>query len=224
MRKGSKRYWESELVNLSVDELRTIVKREAERINKQITRAKKRGIPAGLFTEKQLTAFPRNMAKKTRSEMIAQYARMKKWTPYELTVEGVKKTAARKRELQEQFNLSEDMAPEEFQSIHLTLEQAATENAMFYEVLHKAVLVGLEKDEQFFRTTNKEITAQNLTPEGRHEFMRQQLRRINQVIREQNKQQRDNPQYEREKLFYWSSAKKAARTRAESKKMLKRRK
>ena len=202
-------YSQSELIEMSVSELRTVVERESERINRQISRARKRGVDLeSLFTEGEIER-PLRQAKLTRwlgaiekeggdvqAELLKMYARTSR---VEFTREGVAERIQERAQIAEEIGLDEPEAitPELMEQLRKQREVATGTAGAFYQLLIKSVESGTETDYNFFRTDNR-LYLQTLTPEGRQEFIKEQIEKINKVIREENKQ-RDERGIEKKK-------------------------
>lgn len=192
-------YSQSELIEMNLAELRTVVERESERINRQLSRARKRGVDLeSLFTQGELER-PLRQKKLTRwlseidesggdvqAELLKLYARTSR---VEFTVEGVAERVQEREQIAEEIGLDEPEAitPELMDQLRKQREVATGTAGAFYQLLIKSVETGTEEDYNFFRTDNRTYL-QTLTPEGRQEFIKEQIEKINKVIREENKQ------------------------------------
>lgn len=187
-------YTPSELTEFSTKDLLKIVQREAERVNKQIYRYKKRGeqagdvIPAAAMQRikvDSLKSMTRVQLKHAYSEMRSRVA------GGDLSKRGIAAARRKKKEIMEREGLSpEDINAEEYQKLHKIIEEAGHEAAVFYDVLTMAVETGVERSEQFFRTTSEEMTELTKTKEGREQFMLDTMERINKKIKKDNAQAR----------------------------------
>lgn len=187
-------YSPSELTEFSTKDLLKIVQREAERVNKQITRYNKRGeqagdvIPSAAMKRVSITSLKgmtRTQLKHTYSEMTSRVA------GGDLTIRGIAAARRKKKEIMEREGLTpEDINAEEYQKLHKIIEEAGHEAAVFYDVITMAVESGVERSEQFFRTTSEEMTEQTKTKEGREQFMLETMERINKKIKKDNAQAR----------------------------------
>lgn len=187
-------YTPSELTEFSTKDLLKIVQREAERVNKQITRYKNRGaqasdvIPSAAMKRISISSLKdmsRVQLKHAYSEMRSRVA------GGDLTISGIAKARKKKKEIIEREGLSpEDVNAEEYQKLHKIIEEAGHEAAVFYDVLTMAVETGVERSEQFFRTTSEEMTELTKTKEGREQFMLDTMERINKKIKKDNAQAR----------------------------------
>lgn len=216
-------YKQTELNDMTQTDLLKVVQREAERINKQITRYKARGATAGdVIPSSALKRLPVSSLKNmNKRQLMRVYQEAQDRTVSGYTQKGIAKARERRSELAGELNTSaENINAEDLQKLHKAIKQAETENAAFYEVLSKAVEVGIEDNTQFFRTTSDEITELNKTEEGRHDFMAETIDRINKAVLEKNKQSRPDGLSDAERLKLEYSMKKAterAKKRAISK-------
>lgn len=187
-------YTPSELTEFSTKDLLKIVQREAERVNKQIYRYKKRGeqagdvIPAAAMQRikvDSLKSMTRVQLKHAYSEMRSRVA------GGDLSKRGIAAARKKKKEIMEREGLTpDDINAEEYQKLHKIIEEAGHEAAVFYDVLTMAVETGVERSEQFFRTTSEEMTELTKTKEGREQFMLDTMERINKKIKKDNAQAR----------------------------------
>lgn len=187
-------YKPSELTEMTKGDLLKIVQREAERVNKQITRYKARGSVAGDVVPTTALTRIKMAPLKTmnKRQLVHAYSQMQSRTITDLTVKGIVKARDVRTQVAKELNVSPDIInADDLQKLYKALEQAKTENAAFYEVLVKAVQEGIEDDTQFFRTTSEEMTELTNTEAGRRQFMNDTIERINERIREKNQQRRD---------------------------------
>lgn len=216
-------YEQTELNDMTEPDLLKVVRREVERVNKQITRYKARGATAGdVIPVSSLKRLPvSSLGKMSKRQLMRVYQEAQDRTIAGYTKRGITKARERRSELARELNTSaENINSEDLQKLHKAIKQAETENAAFYEVLTKAVEVGIERNTQFFRTTSDEITELNKTEEGRHVFMEETINRINEAVYKKNKQARPESLSDAEKLKIEYSMKKAterAKKRAISK-------
>lgn len=217
-------YTQTELNEMTRGDLLKTVQREAERINKQITRYKARGATAGdVIPSSSLKRLPVSGLKNmTERQLMRVYQQAQERTTFGgLTKSGISKARERKSEIAKELNTSEEnISAEDLQKLHHAIEQAETGNAAFYEVLTRAVEEGIEEDTQFFRTTSEAMYEQTKTAEGRREFMSDTIKRINKAVRDKNKQARENGVTDRKRLARQFSMKQAtarAKKRAISK-------
>lgn len=183
------------LQSLTESEVRRVVKREAERINRQISRYKKAGKYApDVIGSKQLERVNiRQIGKRNKRQLIYQYQELQKRSisGEGITRAGIKAARKARAEFAAELNVSEDIiTAEDLPVLHAAAEQAKTENAAFYEVLSRAVLQGVEENTQFFRTTSSALTEQSKTVAGRRQIMDDLIRRINEAVVAENKQAR----------------------------------
>lgn len=198
-----RQYAPSELTRLSTKSLMKIVKRESERINKQITRfmrrAEKAGFePTSLYTEEQLQRPTRNLSGMSDIDLINLYEKMR---GSDFTVTGVEKREQMREEIAEEIGIgaenAEEITPEYLESFIKAKRRAKSESALFYQILVKSVEYGVANapgevdagynDYGFFRT-NDELAELTQTKKGRQQFIRNQLKRINDAIVKENKQ------------------------------------
>ena len=217
-------YSQTELNDMTKTDLLKVVRREVERVNKQITRYKARGATAGdVVPTSSLKRLPvSSLAKMTGRQLMRVYEQaQKRGTFGGLTKKGISTARARKSELAKDLNTSEEnITAEDLQKLHHAIEQAETENAAFYEVLTRAVEEGIEEDTQFFRTTSEAMYEQTKTAEGRREFMQQTIDRINEAVLKKSKQARKNSKAQRaalERQFSMEKAQERAKKRVISK-------
>ena len=213
-------YSQTELNEMSRTDLLKVVQREAERVNKQITRYKKRGAVAGdVIPSESLKRLPVSSLKNmSNRELMKTYARAQERNTFGgLTIKGIEKARGVKKEIAKELNVSvESITAEDFKKLHKAARQAETENAAFYEVLLRAVEEGIEEDTQFFRTTSDEMTEQTRTEEGRRDFMHETIKRINERVKENNNQMRETgitDKKQLEKQFSMRSARLRAQKR-----------
>ena len=194
MPKVVKIYSPSELTEFSNTDLLKIVQREAERVNKQITRYNKAGLQAGdVIPSAAMKRVPVSSLKNmTRTQLKHAYSEMtSRVAGGDLSQRGIKAARAKKKEIMEREGLSaEDVNADEYQKLHKIIEEAGHEAAVFYDVLTMAVESGVERSTQFFRTTSDEMTEQTKTEEGRLQFMAETMERINKKIKKDNAQSR----------------------------------
>ena len=187
-------YTPSELTEFSTKDLLKIVQREAERVNKQITRYKKRGEQAGdVIPSAAMERVKINQLKyMTRVQLKHAYSEMRsRVAGGDLTIRGIAAARKKKKEIMENEGLApEDINADEYQKLHKIIEEAGHEAAVFYDVLTMAVESGVERSTQFFRTTSDEMTELTKTEEGRAQFMVETMERINKKIKKDNAQAR----------------------------------
>lgn len=217
-------YSQTELNEMTRTDLLKVVQREAARINKQITRYKKRGALAGdVIPTSALKRLPVSSLKNmTERQLMKTYARAQERSTFGgLTLKGIEKARGRKKEIAKELNVSEEsITADDLSKLHTAVKQAESENAAFYEVLTRAVEEGIEEDTQFFRTTSEEMTEQTRTQEGRRAFMDETIKRINKKVRENNKQARAAGVTDRkqlEKQFSMKQATERAKRRLKNK-------
>lgn len=180
-------YTQSSLVEKDIDELRQIVLRESERINKQITRAQRRGVAFGeIYTEEQVKRPTRAVQGLNQGELLKLYSRMQE---SEFTVKAVQERYSEREEIAREIGLPtpEELKPEDLNEFLKARRRANSESALFYQTVVKAVKSGVEEDYNFFLTDERyaELTS---TPKGRQKFIRSMIRKINKAVRETNKQ------------------------------------
>ena len=180
-------YTQSALVNYDIESLRTIVKRESERINKQITRAQRRGVAFGeIYTEEQIKRPTRAVENLTQGELLKLYSRMQEG---EFTVKAVQERYNEREEIANEIGLEspEELKAEDLNEFLKARRRANSESALFYQTLVKAVDYGIAEDEGFFRTDDR-YADMTSTPEGRQKFIKQMMKKINKAIERTNKQ------------------------------------
>lgn len=217
-------YSQTELNEMTKPDLLQTVRREVERVNKQITRYKARGATAGdVIPSSSLKRLPTSSLKNmTERQLMRVYEQAQQRSTFGgLTQKGISAARTRKSEIAKELNTSEEnITAEDLQKLHKAIMQAETENAAFYEVLTRAVEEGIEEDTQFFRTTSDELYEQTKTAEGRRDFMQTTINRINKAVRQKNKQARASGITDKrllEKQFSMKQAAARAKKRAISK-------
>lgn len=217
-------YTQTELNDMTRGDLLKVVQREAERINKQITRYKSAGATAGdVIPSSSLKRLPVSSLKNMSDRQLMRvYEQAQKRSTFGgLTQKGIATARSRKSEIAKELNTSEEnITAEDLQKLHKAIMQAETENAAFYEVLTRAVEEGIEEDTQFFRTTSDEMAEMTKTAEGRREFMEQTIQRINERVVASSKQYRKNSKAQRaalERQFSMDKARQRAKKRIISK-------
>ena len=180
-------YTQSALVNLDLSNLKEVVRRESERINKQITRAKRRGVAFGeIYTEEQIKRPTRAVENLTQGELLKLYSRMQEC---EFTVKAVQERYTEREEIASEIGLKspEELKPEDLNEFLKARRRSNTESALFYQTLVKAVESGVMESYDEFRTDERwaEMTE---TAKGRQRFIKQMLNRINKAITKTNKQ------------------------------------
>lgn len=216
-------YTYEQLRDMSDAEVKKIVRREAERLNRQISRYKEAGAYApDVFGSKQLERIKikSQIEKRNKRQNIYLYEEMQKRSVGGLGVTHAGAEASRRarKEYAEELNISEDViTAEDLPLLHAAAEQAATENAAFYEVLLRAVEQRVVKDTQFFRTTSDTMTELSKTVEGRRQIMEETIAKINKAVTDWNKQARAEGVKSRDKLhrrFSLEQASKQAKSKA----------
>lgn len=215
-------YAQSELIDMNLAELRTVVERESERINRQLSRARKRGVDLeSLFTQgelerplrqKKLDRWLNKLSEKNedlQAELMKMYARISR---VEFTKEGVAERVQEREEIAKDIGLDDPTAitPDLLSELRKQKEVATGTAGAFYQLLIKSVESGTETDYNFFRTDNR-LYLQTLTPEGRQEFIKDQIKKINKVIRETNKQRDDEGVAKKEELVTQARLRRDAR-------------
>lgn len=180
-------YTQSALVEQDLDDLRTIVKRESERINKQITRAQRRGVAFGeIYTEEQIQRPTRAVEGLSKGELLKLYARMQEG---EFTVKAVQERYSEREEIASEIGLDSpsELRPEDLNEFLKARRRSNTESALFYQTLVKAVESGVLESYDDFRTDERyaEMTE---TAKGRQRFINLMLKKINKTITSANKQ------------------------------------
>lgn len=183
-------YTQSALVNYDIEDLRTIVKRESERINKQITRAQRRGVAFGeiyVLNEKgEIDRPTRAVEGMSQGELLKLYAKMQE---YEYTKKAVQERYEEREEIAKDIGLPtpSELKPEDLNEFLKARRRSNSESALFYQTLVKAVDYGIAEDEGFFRTDDR-YADMTSTPEGRQKFIKQMMKKINKAIEKSNKQ------------------------------------
>lgn len=196
-------YTQSALVNYDIEDLRTIVKRESERINKQITRAQRRGVAFGeiyVLNEKgEIDRPTRAVEGMTQGELLKLYARMQEG---EYTIKAVQERYTEREEIAKEIGLAtpSELKPEDLNEFLKARRRSNSESALFYQTLVKAVESGIAEDTQFF-LTDERYADMTSTPAGRQKFIKQMLKKINQAIEKSNKQRDELGLEKREDLI-----------------------
>ena len=172
-----------ELSQLNITELRKVVKREAERINREVSRAKLAGREYRELGG--LKRFSRAVGTKTRRELISQYNAMQKRTQGGYTRQTLKKVEKQKAQFAKELGLN----PEDIKTSQLgrltKLAQAAKQNdALFYEALKVGVAYGKYRDYNQWREEGRALD----TEKSRSAFVTETIKYANKKIREANKQ------------------------------------
>lgn len=195
-------YSQTELVDMTVEELEEIVNREAERINRQISRARKRGLNLEEVYTKSEIARPLRQERLARAVaeilspeyqgtetakgfLLKQYAAMQET---DFTKAGFQTRKKEREELARDLGVEEeDITAQHLFDARKAMRRATGDAGMFYQVLVKAVESGVATNYNYFRNDEK-LYYQTLTRRGRQEFIQQQLDVINNAIVEENKQ------------------------------------
>ena len=202
-------YTQSSLVEKDIDELRQIVLRESERINKQITRAQRRGVAFGeIYTEEQVKRPTRAVQGLNQGELLKLYARMQEG---EFTIKAVQERFSEREEIAKEIGLPtpEELKPEDLNEFLKARRRSNTESALFYQTLVKAVETGVMESYDEFRTDERWADMTE-TPKGRQRFIKLMLNRINKAITKTNKQRDEQGLTKREELVSLVSMRNAA--------------
>lgn len=198
-------YSPSELAQLDRDELYKIVLRESERLNRQISRAKKRGDDLStVFTQEQLQRPARSTLKDmTSMQLVQEYTRAQKaaGSAAGYTQAGISARQREKEELARDLGVKASDVTAEDLEYSKKVRSFIEDSGVFYQVLVKAVNTGVAEDYNFFR--NDERTE---TEEGRKAFVKSTIRAINKKIAEENAKTTG----EKQKRFSTATAKKLA--------------
>lgn len=189
------KYSYEELFSMTEAEVSKIVRREAWRINRQISRYKKAGAYApDVFGTQALEPVKiKKLMQRNKRQQIFAYQEMQKRTVggIGVTHAGAKAARAARAEFAAELNISEDIiTAEDLPILHAAAEQAKTENAAFYQVLKRGYEQGVVSSTQFFRTTSAEMTELSKTVKGRRKIMEDLINKINESVIENNKQAR----------------------------------
>lgn len=191
-------YSQTELVEMNLKELETVVNREAERINRQISRIRNKGVQLGeFFTEEEMKR-PLRQEKLARTLdiieaeggdakafLLKQYAAMQET---DFTRAGIRQREQEREQYARDIGVEPgDISPKQLSAMRKAMRRATGESGMFYQLIVKAVETGVADSYNYFRT-NDELYYQTLTERGRSEFIEQQLAKINEKITETNKQ------------------------------------
>ena len=192
-------YSQTELVEMDLKQLEEVVNREAERINRQISRARRRGENLEEFFTKSEIARPLRQEKLARmidmleasedgdpkSFLLKQYAAMQET---DFTKKGFEARRKEREEYAHDLGVEpEDITPQQLADMRKAMRRATGEAGMFYQTLVKAVHEGVATNYNYFRTDEK-LYYQTLTAQGRQEFIQQQLDLVNTKIKTENKQ------------------------------------
>lgn len=191
-------YEPSELVSMDIEDVRRLTLRESERVNRALSRARIRWEKSGfdatqLYTQKQLERPTRNLAGMNIRELTKLYAELQ---TYDLTARGEKQRKTERQQIAEEIGLdiADELTPEDFEQFQEAKRRAGSEAALFYQILVKSVEEGVAYTEDsspnnysFFRQDDR-LDKLTRSKEGRQQFIREQLSRINDAITDSNKQ------------------------------------
>lgn len=198
-------YSPSELVQMDRDELYTVVLRESERLNRQISRAKKRGDDlSAVFTQEQLKRPARSRLKyMTSTQLVQEYTRAQKaaGSAVGYTQAGISARLREREDLARDLGVKASDVTAEDIEYSKKVRSYIEDSGVFYQVLVKAVNTGVAEDYNFFRS-DKRIE----TEEGRKAFVQSTIRAINKKIAEDNAKTIG----EKHKRFSTATAKKLA--------------
>ena len=218
-------YSQTELVEMDLKQLEEVVNREAERINRQISRARRRGEDLEeLFTKSEVQRPLRQeklarMIDKLEAEeleggedpkafLLKQYAAMQET---DFTKKGFEARRKEREEFARDLGVEpEDVTAQQLADARKAMRRATGEAGAFYQLLVKAVESGVATNYNFFRTDDK-LYLQTLTRRGRQEFVQQQLEKINAHIMEDNKQRDIKGVEKKEQLVTLLQLRKSAR-------------
>lgn len=200
------------LAQMSIQELRKTVKREAERINREVSRAKKAGRKYEILGG--LQRFSRAVEKKSRRELVAQYAQMQSKTQGGFIIATEKRITEQREAFARELGVKpSDISPKKLKTLTALSQSAKQNDALFYEALKIGVTYGKYKNFNEWREENRKLD----TEKARSEFVTETIRFANKKIRESNKQRamtgKDALPILRRRMLK-ASAKKAAKERA----------
>lgn len=168
---------------MSITELRKTVKREAERINREVSRAKNAGRKYELLGG--LQRFSRAVEKKSRRELITQYAQMQRKTQGGFIIQTEKRINAQREQFARELGVNpSDISPKKLKTLASLAESAKQNDALFYEALKVGRAYGRYRNFNQWREENRKLD----TEKARSEFVTEMIKYANKKIRESNKQ------------------------------------
>lgn len=172
-----------ELAQMNIKELRQVVKREAERINREVSRAKKAGRQYKELGG--LKRFSRAVEKKTRRELISQYGAMQRKTQGGYTLKTLKTVEKQKEIFAKELGLKpEDIKPQQLGRLQKLATAAKQNDALFYEALKIGVAYGKYRDYNQWREEGRKLDSEKSCSA----FVTETIKFANKKIREANKQ------------------------------------
>lgn len=178
-----------ELAQLTMEMLRKVVKREAERINREVSRANKAGRTYAEIGK--LTRFSRATEKKSRRELISQYNAMQRKTQGGYTLKTLKRVEKQKKQFAKELGVDpKDIKPSQFKSLTAIAKAVKQNDALFYEALKVARIYGKYKDYNEWREKEKKPGEDKALADEklRDKFITETIKFANKKIREDNKQ------------------------------------
>lgn len=197
---------------MNITELRKTVKREAERINREVSRAKNAGRKYELLGG--LKRFSRAVEKKSRRELLTQYAQMQRKTQGGFIIQTEKRIEAQREQFARELGVNpSDIPPKKLKTLASLAESAKQNDALFYEALKVGRAYGRYRNFTQWREENRKLDTQK----ARSEFVTEMIRYANKKIRESNKQRAlmgKDPLPVLRRSMLRAKAKKTARERA----------
>lgn len=168
---------------MNITDLRKVVKREAERINREVSRAKRAGRQYKDLGG--LKRFSRAVEKKSRRELISQYGAMQSKTQGGYTLKTLKRIEKQKEQFAKELGLKpEDIKPSQLGRLQKLATAAKQNDALFYEALKIGVAYGKYRDYNQWREEGRALD----TEKSRSAFVTETIKFANKKIREANKQ------------------------------------
>lgn len=168
---------------MSIQELRKTVKREAERINREVSRAKLAGRKYESLGG--LQRFSRAVEKKSRRELVSQYAQMQSKTQGGFIIATEKRIAEQRETFARELGVKpSDISPKKLKTLTALAQSAKQNDALFYEALKIGVAYGKYKNFNEWREENRKLD----TEKARSQFVTETIKYANKKIRESNKQ------------------------------------
>ena len=216
-------------------QLRQIVKREAERINRQVSRAMKKPELKKQFGKMQ--RFSRAVGSKNRQQLLSQYSQMQKATfasPQTETPGGyTMKTLQRIQKTRESFAKElgvspSDIKPGQLKELNRLAEWAESNDALFYEAMRINAQKNFGSNYNFWRQNPKytgpngiDLLSEKENPQGykkaRQQFIKEMIKEANAKIVSLNKQRDIKGAYKEKMIrgaYLRSQARKTAKSRA----------
>lgn len=157
------------LNDLPLKEVERLVNQQAERYNKQITRAKQQGLNTGsYFTDLQRAKVhrggkpPAMKADAYKRQLVRQYKQTETRLKGGVTKGNISKLAKKKEAYAEKYGLS-DLSAEQFEQAYELEEATKSKSELFYQHLREGVNRGvLDSYTDFDRSASTEDIMQNI--------------------------------------------------------------